>query len=68
MEAVGELFNTLMEVSTFIDQFRDERNSVAHSKRINFEDLKRIEMYHVVCGDTTDPEMLKWMFVLIVMI
>ncbi|MFA6275631.1 MAG: Cthe_2314 family HEPN domain-containing protein [Pedobacter sp.] len=64
VEAIGGLFDALMEVSTFMDQFRDERNSVAHSKRINFEDLRRIEMYHIVYGDTTDPQILKWMFLI----
>jgi hypothetical protein len=64
VEAVEGLFDALIAVSTFMDQFRDERNSVAHSKRINFEDLKKIEMYHVVYGDTTDPEIVKWMFLI----
>lgn len=63
IEAVAGLFDALMEVSAFMDQFRDDRNSVAHSKRLNFEDLRKIEMYHVVFGNTTDPEIKKRLFI-----
>jgi len=63
IEAIAGLFDALLEVSTFMDQFRDDRNSVAHSKRLNFDDLRRIEMYHVVFGDTTDPEIKKRLFI-----
>jgi hypothetical protein len=62
IEAVPGLFDALLKVGKLIDPLRDQRNSVAHSKRIEIDDLRTVEMYHIVLTDTEDPEILKRAF------
>jgi hypothetical protein len=42
------LTDALNGVLSHINIFRDDRNSIAHSEKINYADLRQIEMFHLV--------------------
>lgn len=64
VEAVDGLFTALDSVRTFVDQFREQRNEVAHSRRWEALDMRRIEMFHIVLSKTDDPEILMREFII----
>lgn len=64
VEAVNDLFDSLDAVRTFVDKYREQRNEVAHSKRWESIDMRRIEMFHIVLSKTVDPEILEREFII----
>ncbi|MXV52456.1 hypothetical protein GS399_15885 [Pedobacter sp. HMF7647] len=59
IEKVPLLHESLFKLSAFVDQFRDERNSIAHSKKITYQDLREIELYHLLIQTSTNPKIDK---------
>ena len=64
IEAVPGLFDALQSVRLFVDRYREQRNEVAHSKRWEALDMRRIEMFHIVLQGTTDKEILDREFII----
>jgi hypothetical protein len=56
----AKLFNELLSLSAYIDMFREDRNQIAHSKRISYQDLSHIEAYCIVSHDDVTGEFTKW--------
>jgi hypothetical protein len=53
------LSNDLIKLLDYINLFRDDRNIIAHSERISYEDLRQIEMYHVVIQNSDEEKFIK---------
>lgn len=51
---VPGLTNALFNISRYIEKFREDRNMIAHTGKINYQDLREIEMFHIVLQN--DPE------------
>jgi len=55
LNVVPGLYTALCKLSTFIDSFRDDRNTIAHAERVSYENLKLVEMLSIV---TREPHPL----------
>ncbi|WP_316819119.1 Cthe_2314 family HEPN domain-containing protein [Pedobacter nyackensis] len=64
VKAIGGLFESLVSVRSFVDKYREQRNEVAHSNRWEAQDMRRIEMLHIVLSKTEDPEILEREFII----
>lgn len=64
IEAVNGLFESLDAVRSFVDQYREQRNEIAHAKRWESFDMRRIEMFHIVLSKTDDPEIQRRAFIM----
>jgi hypothetical protein len=47
-DLIPGLNNALLQVLNYINMFREDRNTIAHSEKIGYSDLRRIEMFHII--------------------
>ncbi|WP_345954004.1 Cthe_2314 family HEPN domain-containing protein [Mucilaginibacter sp. PAMB04168] len=57
---VPGLTNALLEISRYIEKFREDRNMIAHKGKIHYQDLREIEMFHIVLQNDPEEEIKKF--------
>lgn len=51
LDVLPNLYDELCKLSTFIDRFREDRNTIAHAERVTYENLQLVEMLSIVTQD-----------------
>ncbi|WP_295790639.1 Cthe_2314 family HEPN domain-containing protein [Mucilaginibacter sp.] len=57
--AIPDLLEALIKILTYINNFRDDRNTIAHSQKINYKDLRQIEGFHLALQNDITGELEK---------
>ncbi|MBK0379733.1 Cthe_2314 family HEPN domain-containing protein [Mucilaginibacter segetis] len=60
VEKLPGLYDNLMTLVKYIDIFREDRNIIAHSKEIAYQDLRPIQGYHLILQGPTDSNLTKY--------